>query len=365
MKLIDRYIIRQYVVASFFGLLSFVCIFLVIDLTEKLDDFLDARVPTQTIIEYYIAFIPEIMRLMTPVAMLLAALFVTGRLSTNQELAAIKSGGISLYRLLAPFLLVALTVSLLSVYLNGWIVPYSNQTKYNIERTYLHRGGSPSQRFNLFFQVGPSKVVSVNYFDIQSHTASKVTVLEFADTNRTVVSHRYDAPHMAWDDGGDDHSGGWVLQGGTHRNTLDLNSPILRYDTLFVGTLNLLPDDIEKKQRKPDEMVYEELASFISNQREAGQDVARWLVDYHAKLAFPFASIIMVLFGVPFASARQRTGAALGFGIAVAVTFIYLAFTKISQVFGYNGDIDPLLTAWLANIIFFVAAIVNIARVQK
>lgn len=365
MKIIDRYIIRQYVVASFFGLLSFVCIFLVIDLTEKVDDFLDAEVPTITIVEYYIAFIPDIMRLMTPVAMLLAALFVTGRMATNQELAALKSGGVSLYRLLAPFLSVALIVSVLSIYLNGWVVPHSNQTKYYIERTYLHRGGTPSQRFNLFFQAGPSRIVSVNYFDIQSRTASKVTILEFADTNRTVIAHRYDAPHMAWRDGTDGQREGWVLQRGTHRGTVDLSSLIVPYDSLFVGTLSLLPDDIEKKQRKPDEMVYEDLAAFIQSQRQAGQDVSRWLVDYHAKLAFPFASIIMVLFGVPFASARQRTGTALGFGIAVAVTFIYLAFTKISQVFGYNGDIDPFLTAWMANLIFFVAALINIIRVQK
>jgi lipopolysaccharide export system permease protein len=363
--IIDRYIIRQYVVASFFGLLSFVSIFLIIDLTEKVDDFLDASVPTETIIEYYIAFVPEIVKLMTPVAMLLAALFVTGRLATNQELSAIKSGGIGLYRLLAPFLFVAVVVSSFSIYLNGWIVPHSNQTKYYIERTYLHRGGSATQRFNLFFQVGPSKVVSVNYFDIQSRTASKVTILEFADSNRTMITHRYDAPHMSWRGESDSLPGGWVLQRGNQRHTVDLNSPIETYDRLFVGTLGLLPDDIEKKQRKPDEMVYEDLAAFIQSQQQAGQDVSRWLVDYHAKMAFPFASIIMVLFGVPFASSRQRTGAALGFGIAVAVTFIYLAFTKISQVFGYNGDIDPLLTAWLANLIFLLAAIVNIIRVQK
>ncbi len=365
MKLIDRYIVWQYVVASSFGLLSFICIFLIIDLTEKVDDFLDAQVPASIIIKYYISFTPDIMKLMTPVAMLLAALFVVGRMSGNQELAAMKSGGVSLYRFLAPFLVVGIVVSALSVYLNGWIVPYSNQTKYYIERTYLHRGGSPSQRFNLFFQVGPSQIVSVNYFDIQSRTASKLSILEFADSNRTVVIHRYDAPHMRWSDRTEGQKEGWTLQRGTHQNTLDLNSPIVAYDSLFVGTLGLLPDDIEKKQRKPDEMVYEDLAAFIQSQRQAGQDVSRWLVDYHAKLAFPFASIIMILFGVPFASARQRTGAALGFGIAVAVTFIYLAFTKISQVFGYNGDLDPLLTAWLANIIFLAAAIVNIIRVQK
>jgi lipopolysaccharide export system permease protein len=75
--------------------------------------------------------------------------------------------------------------------------------------------------------------------------------------------------------------------------------------------------------------------------------------------------VIMVLFGVPFASARPRSGVALGFGICTAVTFIYLAFMKVSQVIGYNGDVNPLLTAWLANLVFLAAGIVNMIRVQK
>jgi lipopolysaccharide export system permease protein len=112
-------------------------------------------------------------------------------------------------------------------------------------------------------------------------------------------------------------------------------------------------------------MNYTDLQEFIENQRRAGQDVSRWLVEYHFKLAFPFASIIMVLFGVPFASSKPRAGVALGFGIALAVAFIYLIFMKTSQVFGYNGDLNPFLTAWLANLIFLVAGIFNLFRVQK
>lgn len=137
------------------------------------------------------------------------------------------------------------------------------------------------------------------------------------------------------------------------------------FDSLSVGKLLLTPADIEKKQRTPDEMDYSDLREFISNQQRAGQNVSRWLVEYHFKIAFPFASIIIILFGVPFAASRPRTGAALGIGIAAAVAFLYLVFMKASQVFGYNGDLDPLLTAWLANLIFLAAGIANLARVQK
>ena len=366
MKLIDRYIVRQFIISFFFGLIAFVFIFVIIDMMEKLDDFIDANVPTQVIIEYYIAFIPEIIKLMIPVAVLLAALFVTGRLSSQNELAAIKSSGISLYRMMIPYTIVALIVSGASIYLNGWIVPYANQKKFYIERTHLNQSIQSSVRYNILFQEGPTRIVSIHYYDTRAKCAHQVSIQDFNDRDITILLRRYDALKMQWTQSiGDSGKGTWMLLNGTMRNFIDSVQAIKAYDQLEIGQLSLTPADIEKKQRTPDEMDYNDLREFIENQQRAGQDVARWLVEYHFKLAFPFASIIMVLFGVPFASSRQRTGAALGFGIATAVTFIYLGFMKASQVFGYNGDLDPLLTAWLANLIFLVAGIVNLVRVQK
>lgn len=369
MKILDRYIIRQFIVSFLFGLVAFLLIFILVDAMEHIDDFIDAHAPTKVVIEYYLAFMPEIIKLMTPVAILLGSLFVIGRLSTNSELTAMKSSGVSLYRILVPFLIVAFIISVASIYLNGWVVPRANGKKFYIERTVLNRGNDMSAWMNIFFQEGPRRIVSVNYFDPQARVASHVSIQDFADTNMTVLVRRYDAPRMQWLDSGSTASGssrsGWMLLNGATREFDGIKQQLSFFDRLPMGKLSLTPADIEKKQRKPDEMDYGELREFIQNQEQAGQDVARWLVDFHGKIAFPFASVIMVLFGVPFASARPRSGVALGFGICTAVTFIYLAFMKVSQVIGYNGDVDPLLTAWLANLIFLVAGIVNMIRVQK
>ena len=112
-------------------------------------------------------------------------------------------------------------------------------------------------------------------------------------------------------------------------------------------------------------MDYETLKKFIENQQRAGQDVSKWLVDFYSKISFPFASMIVVLFAVPFASVKRRGGIGVQLGISLLITFIYLIFLKVSQVFGYNGDIHPLLTAWLANILFLIGAMYLTIRVQK
>jgi lipopolysaccharide export system permease protein len=122
---------------------------------------------------------------------------------------------------------------------------------------------------------------------------------------------------------------------------------------------------VTKKIERPEEMGYREMEEFIRKQQESGNDVSRWQVDFYSKVSFPFASFIVVLFGVPFAATKRRAGLAIQFGISIGLCFVYLAFMKISQVFGYNGSLDPLLTAWLANIIFIGGAIINIIRVKK
>lgn len=369
MTLLDRYIIRQFLLTFLFGLVAFLLIFLVVDLMEKLDDFIDAGVGAGVIIQYYIHFMPEIIKLMTPVGMLLAALFVTGRLAQQNELAAMKSSGMSLYRLLAPFTAVSLVVSLGGIYFNGWIVPYANQTKFDIERRHLQRVSSTPSRFNIFFQDGPTRLVSIGFYDNNSRLANRVSIQDFADTNLTVLLGRYDAQQMQWQDAGasltDTATPGWALINGNKRVFREGGHVLERFDRLFVGRLSLSPDDMQKKQRKPDEMDFSELREFIESQQRAGQDVSRWLVDYHSKIAFPFASLIVVLFGVPFSSNKRRSGVALEFGISFAATFVYLGFMKTSQVFGYNGDLNPLFTAWLANILFLAAGFVNLLRVQK
>ena len=112
-------------------------------------------------------------------------------------------------------------------------------------------------------------------------------------------------------------------------------------------------------------MDYSDLGEFIRNQQRAGQDASRWLVDYYGKIAFPFSNFIVVLFGIPFSSMRKKAGLGIEFGIAIGICFLYMIFLKISQAFGYNGDLDPLLTAWLANIIFLLAGVYNLWRVPK
>ncbi len=361
MKILDRYILKQFILTTIFGLFAFTAIFVIIDAMENLDDFIDNNVENIIIVQYYIAFIPEIVKLMTPVAILLSSLFTTGKLSSNNELTAMKAGGMSIYRYMTPLMIVALLVSVVSVYFNGWVVPYANQHKFGIERNYLRKGLGSIARTNIYLQDGPQKIVYISFFEGQSNIGTRPSIQEFSDTSLITVVQRWDAVQINWDS----TSNHWIMKNGRHRILRADGEQIIPFKELVMTHLTFSPKDLIKKVEKPAEMNYDELYAFIERQKQSGNDVARWLVDYYAKVAFPFASFIVVLFGVPFSFGKRRSGLALQFGISVAICFVYLAFMKISEVFGYNGDLNPLLTAWLANIIFFTGGVVNILRVEK
>lgn len=361
MKLIDRYILRQFIVTMLFSLIAFTLVFVVVDLMENLDDFLDKQASLGIIITYYFYFIPEITKLMIPVGMLLSALFTTGRLSTFNELTALKLSGMSLYRFMAPLLIFSLIVSAASVYFNGWVVPLVNKKKLQIARVYFQKDIEFVAKNNIFIQDSPTRILSIGSFDDHLNVATHVSIQDFDKSDPTVILARYDAEQMNWNT----VTKSWTLARGTQRVFSESKESIHQFAMLPMGGLNFAPEDIQKKQEIPDEMGYNDLKQFIGDEQRAGHDVARWLVDFHGKIAFPFANFIVVLFGIPFSSIKRRGGLGVEFGIAVAICFLYMIFLKVSQAFGYNGDINPLLTAWLANIIFFAGGLYNLRRVPK
>jgi lipopolysaccharide export system permease protein len=343
-----------------FGVVAFICIFFVVDMMENMDNFIDAGVSISIIMKYYFYFIPEIVKLMLPVAMLLASLFTTGKMSSFNELTAIKSSGISSYRVLVPFIVTALIISAVAIYFNGWVVPYANKAKYHIDRVYMRRHLESVNKDNLFFQDKSNTLMCLGYFDDNTLIASRVSIQIYADTNCSKMVSRYDAPSMQFDSTNTQ----WILRNVMQRTFTDGKEMVHKYDSLPIK-LNFRPYQILREQLKPDEMNYYEMGEFISAKRKSGYDMSKWLVEYYSKISFPFASFIVVLFGVPFSINKRKTGMSVQFGISLLICFIYLVFTKVSNVFGYNGDLNPLLTAWLANIVFFCAAIINLIRIKK
>ncbi len=357
MKIIDKYLIKQFLQTFFFGIIAFTLIFVIINMLEHLGSFLDQNVSFPVILHYYVVFSPDIIKLMTPVSVLFAALFTAGKAANLSELTAIRSSGVSLYRFMAPFVAATILISIFSVYFSGYIVPMANRTKHNIEMTYLNSDYNFSGT-NIFFQDTRTRLVSISFFDQSRNQASRVSIEQFKKNDLTDMISRIDAARLVYDS----VSHAWIAHNGVRRTFQGKLQHAEYFKRMTLSDLNFTPAELKTKQEKPEEMNLSELGDLISQIKRAGNDPTSAQIEYYSRFSFPMASLVVVLFGLPISTNKRRGGLAVQIGINILVTFIYLVFMQISLAFGKNGSLSPFLTAWSANIVFLGAAIFTIPR---
>jgi lipopolysaccharide export system permease protein len=214
---------------------------------------------------------------------------------------------------------------------------------------------------NIFYQETKTPIVTNASFNVNNKQANIVSIQDFNPNNITEMLSRIDAKKMKYNS----ESGTWKLINGVQRHFTGLAETQKKFKEIEIDDLHFLPKDVINKQIKNEEMTLTELNNLAKEQLQAGNNPKRVQIEYHSRIAFAFASIITVLFGLPLSTNKRKGGLALQFGINLIITFSYLVFMSISQAFGKNGVMSPMLTGWLANIIFFIAAILNIARAQK
>ncbi len=360
MKILDKYIIKQFLLTTIFGLIAFIFIFIIIDLMEKLDNFIDNSANMEIVIKYYISFTPEIIRLMIPVSILLSALFTVGKMSNQSETTVIKASGISFLRFSQPFLLATIVISIFALIFGGYIVPKANKSRIAIEKQFLNMSQSRSNA-NIFFQDSPTRIVTMRFYDSESKIIHFVSIQEFSKQNIARLSYRFDARKMIYDS----TKSTWVLLNGVFRAFRVGTDTSFAFNEYKIKKFNFNLDDILRKQRRPEEMNLTELREEADLTISSGNDPTRLLIEYYSRFAFAFAGIITLLFGLPLSVNKRNSGVALQVGINLLITFTYLVLMQISQAFGKNGDLNPFITAWLANFVFLFLAIINIYRAQK
>ncbi len=332
---------------------------------EKLDKFLDRKVPFKMILDYYVNFTPQMISLVLPIALLLGSLFTTGKMSQQTEIVATRSAGMSLYRYMLPFVVLGVLISFGAVYFNGWILPRANARVDALQRQYdLPGTTSLGSQSNLHLQEGIGEIVVIQNFTFESLRADRVGIYFFEPNNPIKLYRRIDARQMLWDS----TKKSWKLVDAVERiftNDSSRESFTKVSDSASLIKFSFTPKELRERQLKYEELTNTQFKKRIDLAKQAGEDTAHDEVDYYSKYAMSFTSLIVILFGVPFASQKKRGGLAIQFAIAIGIAFFFLAFTKVSQTFGYTGAIDSVLTAWLANILFILIALGVILKVQK
>lgn len=358
--ILDRYIIRKFLIVLFFNILAFIVIFIVVDLIENLDKFLSYQASFGNVFLYYLYYVPYIIILTLPIAMLLSSLFSLGSMAQYNEIIAMKSAGVSLYRILFPVFVLALLISIVSGLGGETAVPIANEARLDIFRYQIKKEtrNIRSTRNQLAIQDGKNRQIYIQFYDTAKKRAHNVNIIR---TEGGRIVERWDSRYMKWNE----NKKQWVLINVTRRILSDTSETVTHSDTLVHQPSQVTPSDLIDLEIQPEEMNYAELDRFVDKMIALGADARRWLVDLYMKISYPFANLIIVMFGAPLAARKRRSGPALGFAIALLISFIYFLFLRTGQVLGHKGDISPWLAAWIGNIVFGVGAIFTLIKAKK
>lgn len=360
MNRFDRHIILRLSTGFVVLVAVLIVFFIVLHYVEYVDDFFDrGATMRQVFLVYYPSYVPEIIKLTSPLALFLACVYLTGKLAQTLQLTALQTSGVSLYRLLAPYLLVAALVTGFMFWFNGWIVPTTNRTVLEFEQQYLKDAPKVVDINDIHRQNRPGTYVTVGYFDRRSSVAHRVSIQQFSGSHELV--QRIDAPTMSWIDS----LSIWRIERPTMRifgADGERREELARFDT----TLSILPRDLARTERDVESMTIPAASQYIDDlERSGAGGVGRTKVGYYSKFAYPIANLILILIGMPLAAVRRRGGQAVQMGLGLLVAFSYLALQKLMEPFGYTGELPPLLAAWLPHAAFLLLALVMLFKARK
>jgi lipopolysaccharide export system permease protein len=355
MRLLDRYILRQFT-GTFLGLmLGLPLLFLIGDVTDKLDDYLSRGLTGGRVALSYLYMLPQFIFWSIPIAGLVATVFTIGNMTRHQEITAAKAGGVSFYRMAGPIILLSALLSVAAVGL-GELIPTANARRSEVLGE--KRFNNHISRTNFVFQANTGHTLSVRRLDTEAKQMVDL-VMERDRTRRAPGVHIL-ARRASWSE-----RHGWVLFSGYIR-LLDTTAVerTFQFDSLRIPAFTETPEELLADPKDPDEMRYAEMTRFIDAIHRTGGDTRKLRVDRAQRVTLPLALLVIVLFGAPLSTSSKRGGAAYGIGISLAVTMIYLTLFKVATAVGSSGSVDPILAAWGPNLLFLVAGLVLLTRVR-
>ncbi len=359
-RVLYRYIIREYLKIFSLSLSSLILIYIVVIFFQNMNFFQSNNAPFYLMFEYVLYKIPEATFQWTiPYAVLLSTLLTLGSLSRHSEITALKAGGISLYRITVPLILIVLIVSFFSFLGNDYLVPFTNQkTRYLLDVKV--RKEPPTgffKNFKIWYR-SDRRIINIQLLDAAKKALKGVSVYEFDDQFRCI--QRVDASEAKW------ANGKWRFYEGVTRD-FDEGGSIRM--TPFKEMDFPLKEDWEsfrKSAADSGQMSYTELRTYIQKIQAAGYDSTRYLVDLYAKISYPLLNLIMILIGVPFALKTGRSGGvALSIGISVMVGFAYGITFYVFLSFGKSGILPPLLSSWIPTVLFGLAGVFTLMSIRQ
>jgi lipopolysaccharide export system permease protein len=351
MRILDRYIIRELIGKFIFGIAVFSSLFIGTGTLFRLARYMTKYGASMFMLtKLFVYSLPGIVVLTFPMSMLLASLLSFGRLSGSSEITAMRSSGISFYRLAAPVFLVAFGVSIFAVAFNELIVPQANTAYNNLVYYEIEKNTAPKSQEHIIIkdiqQGNLQRLIYARRYDAVTDSMIGVVVQQFENDELVRVEN---AESANW------YDNKWVLYDGMIHNYLSKGEKSSEMRAVpfkeQVLSLNKDPKTIILDQKKMKEMSIPELKQEISTLYSQYVSTSDYEVELHQRVSIPMASLVFAMIGAPLGLQPQRSSPSIGLGISIIIIFIYYAIMTLMVALGQAGTIPAILAAWVPNIV--------------
>lgn len=361
MRILDRYIIKEFLGPFLFGVAAFTAIFLGADTLLKIADYVTTYgASAAAAAKLFILAIPRIIVYTFPMAVLLGSLMCFSRLSSSSELIVMRSSGQSFVRLAMPVFVLAFVISMGAVAFNEYVVPWTNNTYQRVVNMEIKRNMNPGVTNHIVIRdVQNGKIVHLLYarrYDPQKKQLENVTIQEFEDEHVTRVEN---APTALW------RNGAWYMQNGVIYDLATEGVERMMHFKEQVIPYAQRPEDIQNRQKDLDEMTIRELREQRLAYRAAHEDTSEIDMAVQQRFTLPLASFIFALMGAPLGVQKPRSSSSIGFGLSVVIIFIYYAVMTFTGSMGKGHVIPPELAVWIPNLIAFAFSMYLIRKVSR
>lgn len=357
MKILDRFIVREFFKYLLVALAFVVSVYLLFDLFQAIDSFIARKTALGIVLLYYCYAIPGYTGLLLPVGIILSSFLVIGRLTRQRELSALKSAGVNLYRLFLP-LAVTGAVLVPVTFLGNELLTIPANIKHEDVRIYrIDKRQRPGfqVRSNFFYYGEQGRTYFIRYYESKTGVLRNFTVWQFDSARR--VSSRYDVGQATYE------RNRWRARDVTVRVFAPAEQ-LTRHRSMVLR-LPEKPLDFSRRDKGIEEMNFIELYRYIQKMQRAGERVIRELVELHYRFSYPFVGLIVLILALPLASSLRRGGVMLGLGLGLLFSFSYWGAIQTAKAFGAGGQLSPALAAWLPNILFGALGIFLLTRVDR
>lgn len=364
MRLLDKYLLRTVAVPFAYCLAAFLLLYVVFDLFNNLSDFVEARTTFAKIVQFYLYLLPSAFFIIFPISLLLAILYALAQLTKTNELVAMRAAGLSLLRIVTPFLGLGTAVSIFVAVINETLAPHCAYWTYRFLKAEKHKGDVSVYIAPMlgFVNAAQQRDWMIGEFDTRTYEMKNIRVTQYFPDG---TSERLQAARGAWLDG---HW--WFFEVVCQRYDKDGNpmgrvqfepqNEFAEFNEHPMDFLNEVKDPLEN----PEYVSASEIRHFMRTHKLAPGARARLRVNFHNRLAMPWTSLVVALFGIPLGAQTGRRGASAGIISAIFAFFLFFALVQFCSALGKKGSLDPILAAWLPNGFFFISGCVLLYRMR-